>query len=347
MINEASINKELFENDDKSKKFDSLLGAYNEKGIFPFSLDNPSHIFSTKISSPCKKINNKQKFEFSSLKKDSSINNLNYAAFSGNKLPDFIYGYPPNNLTESSEQKDFFDYQNNIKKEINMSGQKRIRQKLDKEFESIELSKKKEKHNEKEQNKLIDNKNEKVKEKQKEKDKYPIFITINDNFFNLLVNIYTHEVNEIKEVQEKKNISENTTENIKNINIIDKNNSIGEMTSIHSNIKNNSNDNIDNINEQISCICLKSKCLNDYCRCHKNGSICNLNCRCIDCKNKYKYIYSKDSKYSPNKKKLNNMCKCKISNCLWNYCDCKKRGVLCSKGCLCSNCNNCENSNKK
>ncbi len=116
MINELSLNKEQFENEDKSKKFDSLIKAYNEKGLFPFSLEKPTINFTTNISSPFKNINNKQKFEFSSLKKDFSLNNFN--AFSGNKLPDFIYEFPHPNLLESSEQKDYFEYQNNLKKEI-------------------------------------------------------------------------------------------------------------------------------------------------------------------------------------------------------------------------------------
>ena len=124
MINAVSINKDQSENDDKSKHYDSLIRAYNEKGFFPFSLEPPNKIFSTKISSPSKKLINKQNFEFSSLKKDFSINNWNYAAFSGNKLPDFMYGYP-NALLESSGRKNFIEFENNIKKEINMSGQKK------------------------------------------------------------------------------------------------------------------------------------------------------------------------------------------------------------------------------
>ena len=39
MINQSTLNKDQSENDDKSKRFDSLIRAYNEKGLFPFSLD--------------------------------------------------------------------------------------------------------------------------------------------------------------------------------------------------------------------------------------------------------------------------------------------------------------------
>lgn len=322
MINEASINKEQYDNEDKSKKCDSLIRAYNEKGIFPFSLDNPSFFFSTKISSPCKKINNK-KFEFSSLKKEFGHNNLNYAAFSGNKLPDFIYGYSHNQLLESSGHKDFFEYQNKIKKEINMSGKKRIRQKLDNEFVDILISKNEETLCEKEQNINL--------EKKKISKEYPIFVTVDDFFFDILLHIYENDKDKI----------EYRKENLSNLEV---NNSIEKTQNIYNNINNNKRDEI-NINEQNSCICLKSKCLNDYCRCHKNGSLCNKNCRCMGCKNLYKYINNNFS-ISSNKKKINHLCKCKISNCLYQYCECKKRGVFCSKDCLCSKCKNCGNNKK-
>ena len=81
---------------EKSNKNESLIRAYNEKGLFPFSLDNPSTAFTNNISSTQKKINNKH------------------------KLLDFIYGSPPN-LFESG-QKDYF----NSPKDI--YGKKRIRQ---------------------------------------------------------------------------------------------------------------------------------------------------------------------------------------------------------------------------
>ena len=52
-----------------------------------------------------------------------------------------------------------------------------------------------------------------------------------------------------------------------------------------SNIKFINNNKIEEKKDQISCICLKSKCLNNYCSCHKNRSTCNKNCRCINCEN--------------------------------------------------------------
>ena len=333
MINELPLNKDQYENDDKSKKFDSLIRAYNEKGLFPFSLDNPSNNFNTNISSPFKNINNKQKFEFSSLKKEFSLNTFN--TFSGHKLPDFIYGYPHLSLLESSGQKDYFDYQNNIKKEINMSGQKRIRQKLDKDFENIILSKKKDK--EKEDNykacNIIG------------KDKNTIIYTINDKFFDLLVNIYTKEGIDGIDIEGRKNKNLSGKLSFKqHIDNVNKNNIIEKNTNININIKNNNND---NFNEQISCICLKSKCLNNYCRCHKSGNICNNNCRCFGCKNNSQYIIKKENALNEIKEtKIKNICNCRTSNCFLHYCNCKRRGIYCGKDCLCSNCKNNKKSMK-
>ena len=306
MINESPNNKNQIEYDEKSKKFDSLMRAYNEKGLFPFSLENHSINFSTKISSPTRKTNIKQKFEFSSLKKDFTINNKSYDAFSGNKLPDFIYGYPQDQAFDFSFQKDY------IKKENDLNAEKRIKYKLDNIFENILLSKKKNK--EKENNECLDNINDR-------KD-YPIILTINDKFFDLLNNIY---INGEETLEKKENFSgkksKTKEENINQKIQIEEEKQI----SIDINLGDDNNE------EQISCICLKSKCLNDYCRCHKNRKICNSNCRCTGCKNNNKYSNQNLTKI---------ICKCKKSNCSWNYCECKRRGILCGIDCCCSNCKN-------
>lgn len=175
MIKEISINKEISENDDKSKKFDSLIRAYNEKGLFPFTLDNPNQQFSTK-DSPSKSIFNKQRLEFSSLRKDNYLNNLKYSTYSGNKIPDYLYEYKNNQLFDLSDQKDFLGFDNN-KKELYISGHKRITKKLDNEFEGLIFSKNFEKE--------INNENLKDKYKKdhiKKRQKYPITLTINDSF---------------------------------------------------------------------------------------------------------------------------------------------------------------------
>ena len=118
--------------------------------------------------------------------------------------------------------------------------------------------------------------NNNINEKKKEKEICPIGLVINDKFFDLLVNIYKNEGIEIGYEDEDSNsiIIENEKEN---------DNFIKEKSfKINSNIYNNKED---NNNEQISCICLKSKCLNNYCSCHKNGIMCNKNCRCLNCDN--------------------------------------------------------------
>ena len=88
-----------------------------------------------------------------------------------------------------------------------------------------------------------------------------INLIINDKFFDLLVNAYQSEGIDLGFINENgKNLEE---QNNKPIN----------------------NNKTDENKDQISCICLKSKCLNNYCSCHKNGSNCKKNCRCINCEN--------------------------------------------------------------
>lgn len=330
MIKEISINKDQSENDDKSKKFDSLIRAYNEKGLFPFTLDNPNQQFSTK-DSPSKNIFSKQRLEFSSLRKDFYLNNLKYSTYSGNKIPDYLYEYKNNQLFDLSDQKEFLGFDNN-KKEFYISGHKRINKKLDNEFEGLIFSK----NNEKEainENPKDKHRNENIKKKQKN----PIVLTVSDSFFDSLVDIYTNQGIEIGFQYEDKNISQA------------QNNNLDCSNSININLKENiSNTNLSNSNlnsEQISCICLKSKCLNNYCSCHKNGNFCNKNCRCIGCKNVYKIIDNNSSNLYCELKK--NKCKCKNSNCFSCYCECKKRGISCNDECLCINCKNKEIDLKK
>ena len=345
MINEVPINKEQFENDDKSKQYDSLIKAYNEKGFFPFSLDLPAQNFSTNISSPSKKIISKQNFEFSSLKKDFSLNNWNYAAFSGKKLPDFIYEYP-NSFLESSGGKNFMDFENTIKKEINMSGQKKIKQKLNNEFEGILLTKKRDK--EKEDYLDYSNKNINFDNKQEKEASFSVNLIISDSFIDLLFDIYSKEGIEIGLKKEKENenigISSNK-DSEKNEN--ENNNDNVLCDNILKEFNNLNNDNINKgiIDEQISCICLKSHCLNNYCSCHKKGNICNKNCRCIGCKNNDNYVNHNNNSLNEIDKK-NNRCKCKFqnSNCISHYCDCKKGGILCNIYCSCEKCKSIKNS---
>ena len=154
-----------------------------------------------------------------------------------------------------------------------------------------------------------------VKEK---RESCPIVFTVNDKFLDLLINIYSG--NDI------------SSEDISNIN-----NSINSLNELENNsniIKNNYEN-----NEQISCICLKSNCNNNYCSCHKNNNFCNDNCRCLNCKNK---SGTNDISLSTRNKneKIKNFCKCKNTKCSSLYCDCKNNSILCSKKCLCVNCEN-------
>lgn len=301
----------LIEDDsEKSDKNDSLIKAYNEKGLFPFSLDNPSTAFTNNISSPPKKLNDKQNIEFSSLKKDFIINDYNFG-FSENKLLDFIYGLPPNLL--ESGQKDYF----NSPKDI--CGKKRIRQQFNNSFEGIN----KEKEKEQEGNLHSNTKTNNLIEK---KDNSKINIIISDDFFNLLDKIFNKGGLETEKLKGNDNRS----------NLPLKQNSYNNNNKIVKVINFNISKNNSNLNEQICCICLKSKCLNYYCRCRKNGNICNKNCRCSDCMNNIKYNKTTELKAVS----VTNGCKCKNSNCLLQYCNCKRKGIPCSYNCLCSKCKN-------
>ncbi|CAD8157905.1 unnamed protein product [Paramecium octaurelia] len=37
------------------------------------------------------------------------------------------------------------------------------------------------------------------------------------------------------------------------------------------------------------CTCGKSRCQNNFCSCHQDGKYCNSGCKCVDCKNVYKF----------------------------------------------------------
>ena len=155
------------------------------------------------------------------------------------------------------------------------------------------------------------------------KESYPIAFTVNDKFLETLINIYS----------DNDNIS---TDN--NFEKITSNESGNNLNNIEKNYCNSNG--LDN-NEQISCICLKSNCNNNYCSCHKNNNFCNDNCRCLNCQNKGKKnedICLKKKEIKNNKVK--NICRCKTTKCSSFYCECKKNSLNCSKNCLCVNCEN-------
>jgi len=231
---------------------------------------------------------------------DSIIKNFEFSSLK--KEFNFNFPSPSIKLFQSSNKKLFFEPENfNNNNDLNfLKGEKNIKQNLENEFENMKPK----------------------------KETYPILFTVNDKFLDMLINIYNNTDNDndndiiISEYNNsiKENVS-NEPENNLNNNIIKKNNYI------ESNV-------IDN-NEQISCICLKSNCNNNYCSCHKNNNFCNNNCRCLNCQNKGNNVKNTELKI-----KVKNMCKCKNTKCSSLYCECKKNSVNCSKNCLCINCEN-------
>ena len=245
------------------------------------------------INSPSKQVCRRfdsiiKNFEFSSLKKEFN----------------FSFPSPSLQLMQSSNKKIFNERDNfdNINNNY-IKGEKNIRQKLENEFDNIKEN----------------NNNNKT---------YPIVFTVNNEFLDMLFNIYSNNDTLI-------------IDNNSNSNSIKKNDST-ESENNNSNIaKKISSDKKDiNSTEQITCICLKSNCNNNYCSCHKNNSFCNENCRCLNCKNKgvkkENILNNQKIKNSMGK----NMCRCKNVKCSSLYCECKKNNLLCSNDCLCLNCEN-------
>ena len=231
---------------------------------------------------------------------DSIIKNFEFSSLK--KEFNFNFPSPSIKLFQSSNKKLFFEPENfNNNTDLNfLKGEKNIKQNLENEFENMKPK----------------------------KETYPILFTVNDKFLDMLINIYNNTDNDndndiiISEYNNsiKENVS-NEPENNLNNNIIKKNNY--------------SDSNVIDNNEQISCICLKSNCNNNYCSCHKNNNFCNNNCRCLNCQNKGNNVKNTEMKI-----KVKNMCKCKNTKCSSLYCECKKNSVNCSKNCLCINCEN-------
>ena len=230
---------------------------------------------------------------------DSIIKNFEFSSLK--KEFNFNFPSPSIKLFQSSNKKLFFEPENfNNNNDLNfLKGEKNIKQNLENEFENMKPK----------------------------KETYPILFTVNDKFLDMLINIYNNTDNDNDNdiiISDNNSIKENVSnepENNLNNNIIKKNNY--------------SESNVIDSNEQISCICLKSNCNNNYCSCHKNNNFCNNNCRCLNCQNKGNNVKNTEMKI-----KVKNMCKCKNTKCSSLYCECKKNSVNCSKNCLCINCEN-------
>jgi hypothetical protein len=329
MINLPSINKAQTHNKKKVKKFVSHKVDYNKKELFQNLSNNSVVKFSPTVSFPFIKINNKKKLEFFTLKQDNLINNINDKSSPYSKPQEKTKVYSKQLFKEISPPKNFFLIENNHeKKEIKMNAHKRIRQKSDevnKDKEKFILKdtkdtkKKKIEFNHLDKFSITKKKEQKEDFCQNKNRETPIDLLINDKFYNLLVSVYENEGIGIGFNKENDgNIIEDDQCSKQNLNLNENNK-----------IKNK----IELSDEPITCICLRSKCLNNYCSCHKNGNFCNENCRCVGCKNNDN---SSNSLVERNK----NKCKCQNSYCNSFYCDCKKRGELCNRNCLCVNCQN-------
>lgn len=195
---------------------------------------------------------------------------LNFSSSSEKNKINYPYLY----LLESSCKKSFFDniLNNNIKSE------KVFKQNLQNEFNNITMN-----------TNNINNKIIKIKEKIN-----PVIYTVNDEFLDLLIDIYSNKddsednydkinsvLNKLNNDNDNNDIDNNYQCNISDINE-DKKDNNSDINNYINKINNN-NDIIDN--EQISCICLRSNCNNNYCSCHKNNNYCNENCRCVNCRN--------------------------------------------------------------
>ena len=198
---------------------------------------------------------------------------LNFSSSSEKNQINYPYLY----LLESSCKKSFFDniLNNNIKSE------KVFKQNLQNEFNNITMN-----------TNNINNKIIKIKEKIN-----PVIYTVNDEFLDLLIDIYSNKddsednydkinsvLNKLNNDNDNNDIdnSNNYQCNISDINE-DKKDNNSDINNYINKINNNNNDIVDN--EQISCICLRSNCNNNYCSCHKNNNYCNENCRCVNCRN--------------------------------------------------------------
>ena len=266
--------KNQSKNDYKSNILDNNIKINNKKGLFQISSNNSSLNFSTIISSPDKLIESKQKII---LNFPNITSNLDFCY--GNKNSEILYKNPNNSI---QIQNNFFENENN-KKEVNM-----IIQKSYNEMDNSLLFKKENKNIKIKNHKNLFNNN--INEGENKKELYPIGLTINDKFFDLLVNVYKNEGIEIGLEDEEEDEEEADEDEDENVIISENNNDNDNIIKekikeksfkINRNIYNNKDMN----DEQISCICLKSKCLNNYCSCHKKGIICNKNCRCVNCEN--------------------------------------------------------------
>lgn len=221
--------------------YNSIINDNNKKQIFEITSKNTLN-----TSSSFNTINNKN-LEFFSLKKEFQANNL--------CIKEYYRYNPQSNIKSNSSKKSIKNNFNAI--EDGMSEENNLKENDYTQNNKEDILG----NNKRRKDKNIEDENIFISNSHQKKGKSDINLIINDNFFDLLVDVYKKEEIEIGFKEE----NEKSIKNAKNKKV---NNNINH-----------------NIKEQISCICLKSRCLNNYCSCHKNGNKCNKNCRCLDCKN--------------------------------------------------------------
>lgn len=111
------------------------------------------------------------------------------------------------------------------------------------------------------------------------------------------------------------------------------------------------------------CQCKRNKCIQLYCSCFSNGSVCGEDCKCVGCENNAEeesspttmdQPISSDVSASDGDRKLPARqyrgavrtkgeitgCKCSKTKCLKLYCPCFEKRIVCHDGCVCVECKN-------
>lgn len=101
---------------------------------------------------------------------------------------------------------------------------------------------------------------------------------------------------------------------------------------------------------QISCGCIKSKCLKLYCECFAKKTYCTKICGCTNCANlpaeeeQRKEAIEMTLERHPGAFRTNfdtyRSCHCKKSACRKKYCECYQSGKPCTFHCKCEGCQN-------
>jgi len=103
----------------------------------------------------------------------------------------------------------------------------------------------------------------------------------------------------------------------------------------------------------------KSECSKLYCDCFRNNSFCSPSCSCtswfnmemnteplekirrkIRAKNPSAFVQSSPAQQKESPLITNKPCRCKRSQCMKNYCECRQMGRVCCALCSCKDCAN-------